>query len=110
MASEDVRRMRPIDVLGGLCVVATILLTSWVDVSRAEDADEAMMSVDPALAAPAVQPAEAPSEAPAQAPPTIVQLNTRGYNYGPPPGEIDRAAMGYETGAPPAAPTPIPTR
>lgn len=110
MASKDVRRIRPIDVLGGLCLVSTILLTSWVDVSRADDAEEAVMSVDPTLVAPPAPPAEAPSKAPARTAPTIVQLNTRGYNYGPPPGEIDRAAMGYETGAPPAAPAPTPSR
>ena len=104
MASEDARRTRPIDVLGGLCLVGTILLTSWVDVSRAEDAEEAVMSVDPALIAPVAPPSEVDSPAPEQGTPTIVQLNTRGYNYGPAPGEIGRATMGNEMGAPPAAP------
>ena len=105
MATERTRRVRPIDVLGGFCLVGTLALTSFVNAVRANDGETPNMSIDPSLVR---RQAEAP--APVAEQPQIIHLNTRGYNYGPPPGEIDRAAMGYETGAPPAAPTPIPTR
>ena len=106
MASESRRPLRPIDLLGGLCVVATLLLTSAVDVVRAEDGDEAIMSVDPALVAEQEPPM--PQAAPSEAtPPRIVHLNVRGYNYGAGPGGIDPAAMRVERApTPPAAPSP----
>ena len=109
MATGRARRTRPIDVLGWLCLVGTLLLTSFVEAVPADESEEAMMSIDPALVAPAAPPPAAP---PAAAP-HVVHLNTRGYNYGPPPEEIDEAAMRYERpagpGAPPS-PTPAPSR
>ena len=91
------------DVLGALCVVMVLLLSGGVSVARAEAPPEALMSIDPALVAPSLPPLEAPIP-PAMAPgsPEIVLLNTRGYNYGPPPSPIDPAAIALERG--PAAP------
>jgi hypothetical protein len=110
MTDEHARRTRPIDVLGWLCLIATLLSTSFVVAVRADEPEEALMSVDPALAAP--PPAVAPS-VPAAPAPRIVPLNTRGYNYGPPPDAIDDAAKRYERPArpgTPAAPAPTPPR
>lgn len=102
------------DRLGLACLIATVLLLSGVRIAPAEPPAEALMSVDPALTSPA---APAPSVGPAApAPPAvapedwdrpgvpgveiapgIVVLNTRGFNYGPPLGEIDPAALRVET-------------
>lgn len=102
MTDEHARRTRPIDVLGSLCLIATLLSTSFGVAVRADEPEEALMSVDPALVAPPRLPA-----------PRIVTLNTRGYNYGPPPGTIDHAAKRFERPArpgTPAAPAPMPPR
>ena len=112
MASKTRRAPRAIDLLGGLCVVATLLLTSFVEGVRAEEDAEALMTVHPPRMADApAEPDPAPAAAP-QAAPQIIHLNTRGYNYGAAPGEIDRAAMRHERqAAPPAAPDkPAPRR
>ncbi|MEM9175929.1 MAG: hypothetical protein AAGC67_11910 [Myxococcota bacterium] len=97
-----------IDVLGGLCLVGALALTSFVHAVRADDVEEALMSVDPTLVSPPAAPAPA---APELSQPRVRPLNTRGYNYGPPPGAIDPAAMRQEAAmapkpAPPASPTP----
>lgn len=106
MANGQLRRTRPIDALGWLCLVATLLSTSFVVAVRAGGSEEAMMSVDPALVAPAAPPSP-PAEAPT---PRIVHLNTRGYNYGPAPGALDEAAMRFERlvrpETPPSPPSP----
>lgn len=102
MTDEHARRTRPIDVLGWLCLIATLLSTSFVVSARADEPEEALMSVDPALVGPPRLPA-----------PRIVTLNTRGYNYGPPPDAIDDAAKRFERPARPgrpAAPAPMPPR
>ncbi len=109
MAESKSQRIKGIDVLGLLCVVATLVLTSGVNAVRAEDGEEALMSVDPALVE-ARDARRAQPSAPAAVPeePQVIFLNTRGYNYGPPPGEIDPAAIRYEGEVPaaPAAPAP----
>lgn len=107
------RPLRTIDVFGVLSIGLALLLSSGVTAVRAEgpaEADEgaALMSVDPAL----VQAAQAaPVARPAAAPPTgmpagMVQLNTRGFNYGPGPQALDREALRFEVPAAkaPAAP------
>ena len=108
MAVERRRRAGWIEVLGGLCLVGTLVSTSFVQAVRAEDPWAPLMSLDPGLAGPAVPaagPAAAPPEA-AQPPPRIIQLNTRGYNYGPAPGEVDPAAIRFEGGFAPSVPSP----
>lgn len=104
MATERVRRTRPIDVLGWFCLVGTLLLTSFVEAVPADESEEAMMSIDPALVTPADPPVAVPAPPAAENAPRIVHLNTRGYNYGPPPGPIDDAAMRYEAPVRPGAP------
>lgn len=52
MTDEHARRTGPIDVLGWLCLIAALLSTSFVVAVRADEPEEALMSVDPALAAP----------------------------------------------------------
>jgi len=101
-----------IATFGGLvCLGVTLaLLPAGVNVVRAEDGAEALMSVDPLLAqqpAPSVAPPAPviPATAAAQlqpgqpadtVSPGVVVLNNRGYNYGPPPAEIDPSAMDRE--------------
>ena len=99
MATERTRRVRPIDVLGGLCLVGTLALTSFVNAVRANDGETPNMSIDPSLVR---RQAEAPTPVAEQ--PQIIHLNTRGYNYGPPPAEIEPAAIHYERGIAPTAP------
>ena len=110
-------------IAGLLCLLGTLLLSSTgVRTVRAEAGEEALMSIDPKLeasleASPPVQPAppplaKAPSaqaelrpgEPAAETQPGVIVLNTRGYNYGPPAGPIDPAALDHE--APPARPAP----
>lgn len=114
----DLRRIRErlIACAGLLCLIATVVLSSGgVSAVRAEG-EAALMSVDPVLearldgaappapvpAAPPTPPTVAPGEEPraglpgVEVAPGVIVLNTRGYNYGPPVGEIDRAAMGRE--------------
>ena len=108
MTVERRRRAGWIEVLGGLCLVGTLVSTSFVQAVRAEDPGGPPMSIDPGLAhpaAPAAAPAVAPPEA-SQPPLRIIQLNTRGYNYGPAPGEVDPAAIRFEGGLPPSVPNP----
>ena len=102
MTDEHARRTRPIDVLGWICLIATLLSASFGVAVRADEPEEALMSVDPALVAPLRPPA-----------PRVVPLNTRGYNYGPPPDAIDDAAKRYERPAragTPAAPARLSPR
>ena len=108
---------------GLLCLLGTLLLSSTgVRTVRAEGAEEALMSIDPKLEArlegsPPAQPAPPPlAKAPSpeaelrpgepgvETQPGVIVLNTRGYNYGPPAGAIDPAALDHE--APPARPAP----
>lgn len=104
MPTKPARPARMIDILGAFCVAATLLLTSGVEIVRAEAPEETLMSVDPALVAEAeVAPEAAPAPAPAAEAPRIVHLNTRGFNYGPPPGEVDPSALRFEATVPPAA-------
>lgn len=107
MAVERKRRAGWIEVLGGLCLVGTLVSTSFVQAVRAEDPEAPLMSIDPGLADPAA-PAAAPAVAPPEAaqPPRIIQLNTRGYNYGPAPREVDPAAIRFEGGPAPSVPSP----
>ena len=83
------------DVLGAVCVALTLLLSGGVSLARAESPEEPLMSVDPALVTPAAE-HQAAAPAPAAVAQGVIQLNTRGYNYGPPIGEIDPAAMALE--------------
>jgi hypothetical protein len=106
---------------GLFCLAASLLLSSTgVRAVRAEGAEEALMSIDPKLEArlepsPPAQPAppprvvtpppeveHRPGEPAVETQPGVIVLNTRGYNYGPPAGEIDPAALDHE--APPARP------
>ena len=81
---------------------------------RAEDGAQALMSVDPALVAKEPANVEGPPVAPVAEPtapdeavrpgsagtevqPGVIVLNTRGYNYGPSPSELDPAALGQES-------------
>jgi len=85
------------DVLGAVCVALTLLLSGGVSLARAESPEEPLMSVDPALVTPAAErEATAPAPVPAAVAQGVIQLNTRGYNYGPPIGAIDPAAMALE--------------
>ena len=107
MAESKSQPIKGIDALGLLCVVATLVLTSGVNTVRAEDAAEALMSVDPALVlAREANRAEPPAPTAVPAEPEVIILNTRGFNYGPPPGEIDPSAIRFEGEVPsaPAAP------
>lgn len=112
----DSRRWIPVawSTLGLLCVLAMFMLSSLgVRIVRADE-QEASMSVDPALvegpppAAPVVEPAPRPlSREPSaidragvpsiEVSPGIVVLNTRGYNYGPPPAEVAPATAPPES-------------
>jgi hypothetical protein len=110
------------EIVGTACVVATLaLLSPGVRVVRAED--EALMSVDPELVAAAEGPVPSPSptvvpSAPAAYPivpasdvanasrpgvpgieiqPGVVVLNTRGFNYGPPPTPLAPEALRQES-------------
>ncbi len=106
---------------GLFCLAASLILSSTgVRTVRAEGGDEALMSIDPKLearleASPPAQPAPPPlaktppqevelrpGEPAVEAQPGVIVLNTRGYNYGPPVGPIDPAALDHET--PPARP------
>ena len=105
---------------GLLCLAASLLLSSTgVRTVRAEDGGHASMSVDPKLEArletsPPVPPPPTqtppppvelqPGEPGVETLPGVIVLNTRGYNYGPPIGELDPAALDHE--APPARERP----
>jgi len=107
MAESKSQRITGIDALGLLCVVATLVLTSGVNAVRTEDADVALMSVDPALVeARGANRAEPPAPTTARAEPEVIILNTRGFNYGPPPGEIDPSAIRFEDEVPSAPADP----
>lgn len=106
-AEGRTRRMRWVDAVGLLCVVAALVLVSGIRIARAE---EPMMSVDPALLQ-ATGDAEtrranppaavAPTASPAS--PMIVPLNTRGFNYRmQDDGEVDPASLRFEARTPPA--------
>jgi hypothetical protein len=113
-----IERTRPMDrittTMGLLCVLATLLLISpGVRTVRAEGGQETPSIVDPVLEAkhevPAAAPAPAdqsvtPGEPRAERPPGVRVLNTRGYNYGPPPGGVDPRSLALD--APPARLTP----
>ncbi|MAG30372.1 MAG: hypothetical protein CL908_05685 [Deltaproteobacteria bacterium] len=110
--------------VGSVCVVATLLLSSTgVRSVRAEGEDHALMSVDPALevapvpAAPSTPTAagprpgrvatvddaenvERPGISGIEVEPGVIVLNTRGYNYGPPPQELQPEALRHESDAP----------
>ena len=93
-----------IDTLGMLSVLATLaLLSPGVRIVRAESPPAALMSIDPALmnsaevVADPVERADAKPGRPAvERQPGVIVLNTRGYNYGPPVGEVDPRAMDLE--------------
>jgi hypothetical protein len=95
------------------------LISPGVRAVRAEGEELLVNGVDPAfevqleVAAPAPVPSAAPkSVAPSPShdgtgaglPPDVRVLNTRGYNYGPPPGGVDPRSMPAE--APPAQAMP----
>lgn len=100
---------------GFLCLGASFLLMSaGVETVRAEAGDETNMSIDPSLEAALEEAEEAPKKvAPivdvndmealarpgiggVETRPGVIVLNTRGYNYGPPPGSLDPAALTVE--------------
>ena len=103
---------------GLLCLGMTLaLLPIGVSAVRAGDGTESLMSLDPLLVegqaestlpkpvAPVITPAEAgefvrPGSAGTEVQPGVIVLNTRGYNYGPPPATIDPAAMNHESPTP----------
>ncbi len=101
---------RLLDFIGLGCLVLTfVLLSSGVRVAQAENSEETLRSVDPALVAGLPTPTPLPTGikvepggkilpgTPAvEVQPGIIVLNTRGYNFGPPPGEIDIQAMRLE--------------
>jgi hypothetical protein len=117
-------RDRIATTLGALSLLATLLLISpGVRAVRAEGEELPVNGVDPAfeaqleVAAPAPVPSAAPkpvapSASPSPShdgtgtglPPDVRVLNTRGYNYGPPPGGVDPRSMPAE--APPAQAMP----
>ena len=108
---------RPLDFIGLGCLVLTfVLLSGGVRVAQAENSEETLRSVDPALMAGLSAPTPPPTGikiepgaeilpgTPAiEVQPGIIVLNTRGYNYGPPPGEIDIQAMRLEDRTRPAS-------
>jgi hypothetical protein len=114
------REGRWIDGVGFACVIATLLLSGGVSAVRADSPDGALMSVDPALVAAieakaqseiiptvAMAPVDPRAGVPAaEVAPGVIQLNTRGYNYGPPVGEIDAAAIRMEPRVAPASKAP----
>lgn len=105
---------RIISLGGVVCLgMSFALLPAGVNVVRAEGGAEKLISVDPLLVAtePIVMTALPDEAAPGSAkgadeirpgvsaqetPSGVTVLNTRGYNYGPPPAEIDPAAMQRE--------------
>lgn len=101
-------RDRIATTLGALSLLATLLLISpGVHAVRAEGGELRVNGVDPALevAAPApvppaapksVAPSPSPDAAVADLPSDVRVLNTRGYNYGPPPGGVDPRSMPRE--------------
>ena len=109
---------RLLDFIGLGCLVLTFaLLSGGVRVAQAENSEETLRSVDPALvaglSAPTPPPRGIKSEPGAEilpgtpaieVQPGIIVLNTRGYNYGPPPGEIDIQAVRLEDRTGPASP------
>ena len=114
---------RAADVVGLACLVAALLLlSSGVRTSRADDAAEANMSVDPKLTAeleaveaerpraiarpggPAAQPGIRPGVAGVEIAPGVIRLNTRGYNYRPATGGVDTPPAMPAPGAPPSVP------
>ena len=108
---------RLLDFIGLGCLVLTFaLLSGGVRVAQAENSEETLRSVGPALVAGFSAPTSLPTgikiESSAEiltgtqaleVQPGIIVLNTRGYNYGPPPGEIDIQAMRLEGRARPAS-------
>jgi hypothetical protein len=96
------------------CLGASLLLLpAGVRSVRADEGAEQLMSVDPTLVAgepvisgdPPVAPAHEPGTAaeahrPADSGTDVIVLNTRGYNYGPSPTEIDPAALAVESQTP----------
>jgi hypothetical protein len=108
---------RPLDFIGLGCLVLTfVLLSGGVRVAQAEKSEETLRSVDPALVAGLSAPTPPPTGikiepgaeilpgTPAiEVQPGLIVLNTRGYNYGPPPGEIDIQAMRLEDRTRPAS-------
>ena len=110
---------RIVTVVGLLCLgMALAILPLGVSAVRAGDGAGALISVDPLLVAdqqeaahskPAVAPVLAPVDVEeiirpgrggVEVQPGIIVLNTRGYNYGPPPAAIDPAAMKLESETP----------
>ena len=111
------------DMVGLACLLGSLLLMS-TGVQTVKADDEALMSVDPerieaerqkAAAKNRINAVEgtlpnAPTGADAlkagvpaiEVQPGVVVLNTRGFNYGPPPAAIDPAAMGVEKGPKPS--------
>ena len=101
---------------GLACVLASfVLMSTGVQVVRADNADPANMSVDPALEANLTPPVAAlekvapfvqagdqenvdrPGVSGVETQPGVITLNTRGYNYGPRTGgSLDPAAMAQE--------------
>lgn len=105
---------RVVSVGGTLCVAATFLLLSpGVRIARAEDPPAPPQASPAAAPSPAPAQAEAPKASPfvkaedveqARRPgvsgietaPGVVVLNTRGYNYGPPPTPLAPEALEHE--------------
>ena len=112
--------LRVLDLVGFACLVLTLVLFSGgVRIAQAENPEETLRSVDPALVAgiPAPTPAPTgvkiepgaeilPGTPAVEVQPGIIVLNTRGFNYGPPVGEIDIEAMRLEGRTRPASPAP----
>ena len=106
-------------LVGLLCLGSTLaILPIGVSAVRAGDAAEALMSIDPLLvsgqpgaakptadvmpgmAAATDKDALQPGRPGVEVQPGVIVLNTRGYNYGPPPTAIDPAAMERESETP----------
>ena len=119
LAAPNRSPRRVLDVLGLGCLIATLALLSGVRAVRAESPEPAAVSVDPVLveyqaektvpAAPKPPKVEGedrrkPGIPAIEVSPGVVVLNTRGYNYGPPIGEIDPAALSVEQRTAPQRP------
>jgi hypothetical protein len=117
----EMRKMGWIDGIGFACVIATLLLSGGVSTVRADSPEGALMSIDPVLVAARADPPAALVPTPVTPPgdqragvpaaeiaPGVIRFNTRGYNYGPPTGEISAAAIQHEprTATAPAAKSP----
>lgn len=119
MTIQPVLRNRLLSSAGLICLAMTLfLLPGGVRVVRADDASAGPVCEDPALspgpsaasekpviALPLAKAGEAPETrqpgaAGSEGPAGVVVLNTRGFNYGPPPSDPGPAALGQEARTP----------